>query len=94
MLCRFAAAQTARREAPADTAEALTALAARIDEQLADETANRQAIAEEASARIKGIARQLPRREAPPTVQEMREIFFPEDPEGLQLPGAGEGDVR
>lgn len=55
--------RAARREAPADTAEALTALAARIDEQLADETANRQAIAEEASARIKGIARQLPRRE-------------------------------
>jgi hypothetical protein len=83
-----------RRETPADTAEALTALAARIDEQLADETGSRQAIAEEASARIKDIAWQLPRREVPPTVQEMREIFFPEDPEGRHLPGAGEGDAR
>jgi hypothetical protein len=52
--------RAARQEAPVAVAgDALTALATWIDEQLADETAGRQEIAQEASGRVKDVALQL-----------------------------------
>jgi hypothetical protein len=46
-------------QAPPDTAAELTALAAWIDEQLGDETAKRQWVAESAAGRIRDITSQM-----------------------------------